>query len=268
MGLQRTCNLIPGFHPYGRLVDLTLFFGLEQPVQGLDRDLELVAAGLGGGEVSLQEVAYYYRGGGLAEDEPGFGDEDELKDGVAPPRYQRVEEGCEDNVEQDVRPAAGVDAAAVAGVLERHLTVPLVGGDGFVFGPVVAADGGELHSREEDEQDRQDGECREEGEDAAKGSHPAPELHQAHKEPEDGQCGREEEQTPDGSEDLGEDPAPEKERTYYRPAGDALYGWVRGPSQDGGFDLDVDLPLPAMSDTGVVRAEEVEPVPTGHPTKE
>src|SRR3712207_9050130 len=127
-----------------------LFFGLEQPVKRLDRDLELVAAGLGGGEVSLQEVAYRYRGTTLAEDEPGFGDQDELKDGIAPPRYQRVEEGCEDYVEQDVRPTAGVDAAAVSGVLERHLTVGLVGGDGFVFCPVVAADGGELHSREED----------------------------------------------------------------------------------------------------------------------
>ena len=47
------------------------------------------------------------------------------------------------------------------------------------------------------------------------GSHPATELHQAHKEPEDGQRGREEEQTPERSEDLGEDPAPQKERTYY-----------------------------------------------------
>src|SRR5215204_6868721 len=154
MGLQRTCNLIPGFHPYGRLVDLTLFFGLEQPVQGLDRDLELVAAGLGGGEVSLQEVANGCGRAGHAEDEPGFGDEDELEDGVAPPRYQRVEEGCEDYVEQDVRPTTGVYAAAVSGVLERHLTIRLVGGDGFVFGPVVAADRGELHSCEEDEQDR------------------------------------------------------------------------------------------------------------------
>src|SRR5829696_286284 len=225
MGLQRTCNLILRLHPYGRLVDLTLFFGLEQPVQGLDCDLELVAAGLGGGEVSLQEVANGYGRAGHAEDEPGFGDEDELEDGVAPPRYQRVEEGCEDYVEQDVRPATGVDAAAVSGVLERHLTVPLVGGDDLVFGSVVAADGGELHSRKE-------------------------------------------EQTPDGSEDLGEDPAPQKERTYYRPVGDALYGGVRGPSQDGGFDLDVDLPLPTICDAGVVRAEEVEPVPPGHPTED
>src|SRR5215217_4090887 len=103
---------------------------------------------------------------------------------------------------------------------------------------------------------------------AAKGSRPATELHQAHKEPEDGQRGRKEEQTPDRSEDLGEDPTPQKERTYYRPAGDALYGGVRGPSQDGGFDLDVDLPLPAIRDAGVVRAEEVEPVPPGHPTED
>src|SRR5215207_4649677 len=62
--------------------------------------------------------------------------------------------------------------------------------------------------------------------------------------------------------------SPQKERTYYRPAGDALYGGVCGPSQHGGFDLDVDLPLPAIRDAGVVRAEEVEPIPPGHPTED
>src|SRR5918995_1217159 len=99
------------------------YFGLEQPIQRLDRDLELGAPGLGGGEVSLQEVADGDRGAGHAEDEPGFRDEDELEDGVAPPRYQRVEEGREDYVEKYVRTAAGVDTAAVSGVLERHLTI-------------------------------------------------------------------------------------------------------------------------------------------------
>ncbi len=115
-----------------------------------------------------------------------------------------------------------MDAAGGPGVLESDLAMLLVGGDGFMFGPVVAADWGELHGREEEKQDRQDGKLGEEGEDTAKGSNPATELHQAHEQPKGGERGREEEQAPDRPEDLGEDPAPEKERTYYRPAGDAL----------------------------------------------
>ena len=41
-------------------VVLVFFFCLEQFVEAFDRDLELGAAGFGGGEVPLQEVAHGY----------------------------------------------------------------------------------------------------------------------------------------------------------------------------------------------------------------
>src|SRR3712207_5822053 len=109
----------------------------------------------------LEEVADGDGGAGLAEDEPGLGDEDELQDGVAPPVDERVEEGGEDYVAQDVRPATGVDAAALSRPFKCYLAVLLVGGHGLVLGPVVAPDGGELHRREQEEQNRQDRELRE-----------------------------------------------------------------------------------------------------------
>src|ERR671917_1748225 len=136
---------VPRRHPHALLAAGAALLGFEQPVHGLYGHLKLGAAGLGRREVFLEEVADGDGGAGLAEDEPGLGDEDELQDGVAPPAYERVEEGCEDYVAQDVRPAAGVEAAAHLGVLERYLAVLLVGGDGLVLGPVVAPDGGELH---------------------------------------------------------------------------------------------------------------------------
>src|SRR5918995_579619 len=259
--------LIPGRYPQGSHAVFAVLFGLDQFVQGLYRDFELGAAGFGGGEASLQDVAHGYRGAGLAEDKPGFGDQDELEYRVAPPGYQRVQEGGQDDVEQYVGAAAGVDAADVPGVLERDLAVLLVGGDGLVFGAMVAADGGELHRREEEQQYRQDGKRGEEGEDAAEGSSVAAELHQAHEKPEDHQRRHEEEQAPGGTEELGENPAPEKEGADYRPAGDALQGRVRGLAQGRGFDLDVDVALPSVGDAHEVRAEEVEPVPAGHPAE-
>ncbi|MCA1687626.1 MAG: hypothetical protein LC714_03295 [Actinobacteria bacterium] len=81
-----------------------LFLRSEQPVQRFDGDLKLGAAGLGGGGVPLEEVADGDGRAGLAEDEPGLGDEDELKYGVAPPADERVEQGGEDYVAQDVAP--------------------------------------------------------------------------------------------------------------------------------------------------------------------
>ena len=68
---------------------------------------------------------------------------------------------------QDISSAAGVNPAALARPFERHLPVFLVGGDGLVFGCVVASDGGELHSREEEQEDREDRKLREEPEEAA-----------------------------------------------------------------------------------------------------
>src|SRR5215212_4410406 len=263
----RNSRLILGWYSQGRHTVFTFLFGLEQFVQGLYCDFELGTAGFGGGEVSLQDVAHGYREAGLAEDKPGFGDQDELEDRVTPPGYQRVEEGGQDDVEQDVGAAAGVDAADAPGVLERDLAVLLVGGDGLVFGTVVAADGGELHRCEEEQQYRQDRKRGEEGEDAAEGSSVAAELHQAHEKPDDHQRRHEEEQAPGGTEELGENPAPEKEGADYRPAGDALQGRVRGLAQGRGFDLDVDLTLPPVGDAHEVGAEEVEPVPAGHPAE-
>ena len=95
------------------------FLRLEELFQGFDRDLQLGAAGLGGGEVPLEEVADGDGWARLAENEPGLGDEDELQNGVAPPADERVEQGGEDYVAQDVRPAARVDAAALPGALAR-----------------------------------------------------------------------------------------------------------------------------------------------------
>src|SRR5829696_2196302 len=264
---SRNSRLILGWYSQGRHTVFTFLFGLEQFVQGFYCDFELGAAGFGGGEVSLQDVTHGYREAGLAEYKPRFGDQDELEDRVAPPGYQRVEEGGQDDVEQDVGAAAGVDAADAFGVLERDLAILLVGGDGLVLGAVVAADGGELHRREEEQQYRQDGKRGEEGEDAAEGSSVAAELHQAHEEPDDHQRRHEEEQAPGGTEELGEDPAPEKEGADYRPAGDALQGRVRGLAQGRGFHLDVDVAFPPVGDAHEVRAEEVEPVPAGHPAE-
>src|SRR5215210_5011950 len=193
-----------------------LFLGLNEPVQGLYGDLELGAAGLGGGEVPLEEVADDDGRAGLAEDIPGLGDEDELQDGVAPPGDKGVEQGGEDDVAQDVRAAARVDAAALARPFERHLPVLLVGGDGFVLGPVVAPDGGELHRREKEEQHGQDRELREEREDTAERARAAPKLHEAHEQPQAGERRGEEGQNPEGADDLQEEPAPEKHRAHYR----------------------------------------------------
>jgi hypothetical protein len=204
----------------------------------------------------------------LAEDEPGLGDEDELQDGVAPPVDERVEQGRQDDVAQDVRATAGVDAAALLRPFQRHLPVVLVGGNGFVLGPVVAPDGGELHRREKEKQDRQDRELSEECEDAAQGACSAPELHEAHEEPETGERGREEEQDPERADDLQEEPAPEKERANYRPARDALDGWVLGLPYFRWLDADVDLAFSAVRHAHVVRAEEVQAVPVGHATED
>src|SRR3712207_6312088 len=89
-----------------------LLLSPKEALQGFDRDLQLGAVGLGCGEVPLEEVADGDGWAGLAEDEPGLGDKDELHDGVAPPVDERVEQGDEDYVTQDVRSAAGVDAVA------------------------------------------------------------------------------------------------------------------------------------------------------------
>ena len=217
-----------------------LFLGLEELVQGLDGDLEFGAAGLRGCEVPLEEVADGDGRPRLAEDEPGLGDEDELEDGVAPPADERVEHGGEDDVAKDVRAAARMHAAASAPLRALPPRL-LVGGYGLVLGPVVASDRGELHRSEKEEQDGQDRELGQESEDAAQGASSAPELHEAHEEPETGERGPEEDKDPEGADDLQEEPAPEKERADYGPAGDALDGWIPRLPDLRRLDADVDL---------------------------
>src|SRR5215208_2944376 len=227
-GAEKAGGLGPGWRRGELTAGGMLFLGLEELAQGLYGYLELGAAGLGGGEVSLEEVADSDGWAHLAEDIPGLGDEDELQDGVAPPGDKGVEQGGEDDVAQDVRAAARVDAAALARPFERHLPLPLVGSDGLVLGPVVAPDGSELHRREKEEQHGQDRELRKEREDTAERARAAPKLHEAHEQPQPGERRGEEGQNPEGADDLQEEPAPEKDRAHYRQTRDALDGRVLG----------------------------------------
>src|SRR5918998_1213871 len=244
-------------------------FGAQELVERLYGYLQLLATGLGGGQVLLDEVADSDRETGPAKDKPGLAYEDELEDDVGSPVDKRVRQRGEDDVDEDVGATAGVEAAHALRAFQGNLAVLLVGGDSLVLGTMIATDGGELHGREEEQEDRQDREGGEEAEhDPQRSTHGLrPEVQEDHDEPEDSHYADEGDEHPDRAQKLQEDTEPEKDRTYHGPVGDARQDAFGLPEVRGVYP-DVDLAVPALGRAAVVRPEEVYSAPASHAAEE
>src|SRR5918998_1700063 len=244
-------------------------FGAQEFVERLYGYLQLLASGLGGGQVLLDEVADSDRETGPAKDKPGLAYEDKVEDGVGGPVDKQVRQSGEDDVDEDVGATAGVEAAHALRTFQGDLAVLLVGGDGLVLGAVVAADGGELHGREEEQEDRQN---RESGEEAEQDSQRStyglrPEVQEHHDEPEDDHYAHEGDEDPHRAQELQEDAEPEKDGTQHGPVGDARQEAFGFPEVRGIYP-DVDLAVPALGGAAVVGPEEVYAAPASHAAEE